>query len=259
MPEDTGEIRTGTDTGVAVYVAPEPSWSAADVQAELGIHLGMGVPDPFTIYEAWQSMFVGADPGCPGGAEYGISSTASGCVSDMGWLYAGHSSYRVFDSEIEHSTVLSSDGYIISPDSGTMIGGGKVEMSVISEGETNAWRMEIEGTFGLDTSESPWLSQSPSMAMYFDGAAREGGRTATLLGGWSLDGRAVYINLAVDSSCADATGVVQVRDPSGAWHTLTLECGHCGPLHYAEGDPEEEICMDMAPIEAILDRMEATL
>ncbi len=258
-PLDSGEPATDTDSGAPAYQVPEPTWSAEEVQIELDALLGLGVPDAGTIFAAWRSMFAGADPGCPGGDGYDVTSTASGCVSETGWLYAGQATYSEFLTEAGRSTVLGSDAYIISPDSGTMIGGGTVGLSLISEGGEDGWWMEMLGSFGLDSSPSPWLSQTPSLAMYFTGHVESGATSLTMLGGWSLGGRAVYLDVDLDSGCAGLSGTVQLWDPSGPWHVLALDCGSCGQLTYAGELEAAEICLDLGPFDAHLDRMEAQL
>jgi hypothetical protein len=238
---------------------PPAVWSAEQTETALAAVLSLGIPEPMTVFSDWQSMFGGVDPGCPGGELYGISSTASGCVSESGWLYAGMASYSEFTAEIERAEVLSVDGYIIAPDDRTFIGGGTVGMMRINDADSSAWIIEMEGSFGLSSSASPWLSQLPSLALFGEGGFRGDHRQLSLLGGWQVDGQAIYLDIGLDSDCEGLTGQVQLRDPSGLWHSVELECAACGPVSYADGPASAEICIDMAPIEVFMDQIEATL
>jgi hypothetical protein len=223
------------------------------VEEQLAAMLGQGVPDPFTIFRGWQSMFVGSDALCPGGDGYDIRSTASGCISESGWLYAGMGAYEELEEEGEQITWLSADGYVISPDSGTLVGGGTILQAVATGTAGPAWRVVMEGTFGLDTSPSVWFSQTPAMAIYAVGAARGDLR---FFGGWQMGGQAIYLDIDIASSCEGATGRLKLQEPSGEWHAVVLDCGDCGDLRYAEGPVAGDTCVDLTPIQAFIATME---
>ena len=259
--EDTGEA-ADTDPPEEerpTWTPPDAVWSAEEVAQAFEELLTLGVPDPFTVFDGYRTMFDGADPGCPGGGPYEITSTASGCVSDSGWLYAGMASIHDFEYDIEEATVLNVDGYVISPSGSTFYGGGNVAANLIRDVDADAWLVQMIGTFGLDTSETEWFAMMPSLALTGSGGMMEADRQADLLGGWELGGQAIYLDLTYEGSCEGFVGDAQLRDPSGVWHTLSLDCEQCGPVRYAQADATSEICLDTTPIEAFLSTMEAAL
>jgi hypothetical protein len=229
-------------------------WSAAEVEEELAAMLGQGVPDPFTIFTGWRSMFAGADALCPGIGGYDFSTSAAGCVSYEGWLYAGMGSYNEFEEDGEQGVWLGADGYVISPDSGTLVAGGTIIQAVATGTAGPAWRVVMEGTFGLDTSPSVWLSQTPALAIYAVGAARG---DLHFYGGWQIVGQAIHLDIDIASSCEGATGTLKLQDPSGEWHAVVLDCGVCGELRYAGGPVAGDTCVDLTPIQAFIATMEA--
>ena len=180
--EDTGEA-VDTDPPEEerpTWTPPDAVWSAEEVAQAFEELLALGVPDPFTVFDGYRTMFDGADPGCPGGGPYEITSTASGCVSDSGWLYAGMASIHDFEHDIEEATVLNVDGYVISPSGSTFYGGGTVAANLIRDVDADAWLVQMIGTFGLDTSEAEWFAMMPSLALTGSGGMMEADRQADL-------------------------------------------------------------------------------
>ena len=71
-----------------------------------------------------------------------------------------------------------------------------------------------------------------------------------------MGGQAIYMDIAMASSCEGATGTMKLQDPSGEWHAVVLDCGECGNLWYANEPVLRELCVDLLPIHAFIATME---
>lgn len=230
------------DTGASTL--PDPAWGAEEAEAQLELLLQTGLPDPDSLLQTYLDLFSGADPRCPFHDNYSMVGAFDGCTSDLGYLFAGVSTYEATDAGFW----LLGDCYILDDQGREFLCAGELSREE-SDGLT---RLSLTGTWGYEGSATPWIAALPSMALWVE---HEGDRTS-LDGSYGLGEAYTYASgLRVERGCA--SGELWLRDPNGGWFTLSLDqsCDGCGSLSYGD-QKSDDICI---PLSAAVDDLLARL
>lgn len=233
---------------------PPPAWSAEEAAARISATFAQGIPEPVTVRAQIFALFENRDPACPGGVDYTLPGSFTGCLTKTGWRYAGVLTYGgpITPDVLDDFTVLA-DSYIISPDGEQFIGAGDLEYAV-EDGDPVQWSGLISGQWSYPPASGWMRDDQGSAVLTMHATSSEGGWSVTLNGGIYLDGVALrLVDLSADSkACGGApTGQLELRDPSGYAYTLDAECG-CGTLRWADGSELGEVCVSAAePLAAL--------
>lgn len=246
--ESAAETGGGAETGgLPLAELPDPTWDADGVTEQLAALPALGLPDPGTLLEIFQGMWVGADPDCPHiGGSYSLVESFGGCETDDGYTFGGVS---IYDPGEDGDFWLLGDCFIVDDQDRTFYASGEIDLVSTDEG----WTSKLTGIWGYPGAESPWASLVPGLALWLsrdlDGVH--------LGGSYGLgDLHLFFDEVNVADGCP--TGTVWLRDPQGSWYLLSLDedCSGCGELTY--GDVVlGEACVDLASAtEDLADRVE---
>ena len=213
--------------------APTPELSPDEVAAAVEGALVYGLPESTELLNGvWAVFLEGRDDECPNpDGTLGLPMRFDGCLTLDGWRFAGVSSFVGEHPPIEVGTdyVFDADGFIMAPDGTTSI------LAGISQREG---LYKLTGTWHVPTAEG-WLGQG------FSGNLQGGGDSAALdvLGSYRVgQGNAVTMDLRFEPlDCP--TGTVSLREDSGYWHTVELDCG-CGEVRF-DGQVTGEVCVEL--------------
>lgn len=254
------DTAAGADTGdaavpeVSVEI-PAPSWAAEEVSARLTATLAQGIPEPITARAQIFDLFEHRDPACPGGIDYILPGSFSGCVTEGGWRYAGVLTYGGPNSldVLDNFTVLA-DSYIISPEGDQFIGAGDLAYEIVKGSDPVSWSGLISGQWSYPLADTWMHDDQGSAVLTMSAVASEAGWSVALDGGIYLDGASVRlasVSATSDTCGGEPSGRIELRDPSGYAYTLDAVCG-CGPLGWADGSALGEVCVSAAaPLEAL--------
>lgn len=250
-PEDSGATDSGpadtADSAGWQWDPGEAAWTAAQVGERVDAALSVGLPDPPLLLDWYDRSIEEGDVGmCPKVRDHSMGEAFGGCLSNSGWIYAGISMW--YASETGEGWEMDGDCYMRDPQGNWFYCDGVIGW----EGDgAGAWEITVAGLWGYDLADG-WVAAQPDAAVWM---AWDGG-TLTLDGGWSAEGQAVYF-AGVSVTAEGATGDVQLRDPSGAWYTLTLDGGSCGDVRWDDASLGEG-CVDLPAAAAdLVARMEA--
>ena len=215
-----------------------PTWSAEDVEAAFATALAKGIPEPLLARDTFISLLNEGDDHCPGAGIYSLNLSFVGCLSETGWLFAGHSEYTLLDDGF----ALLGDCYFVDPAGQYFIGAGELESEVTDDG----WTATISGTWGYPDAVD-WMAGTPEVVLDLSDSADR----IRMAGGWTLDGVSVWFDEVVaDPAVCDGvpTGVMRVRDDDGRWFILDPGegCGPCGALSYDGAELGTEACVDLS-------------
>ncbi|MDG1480666.1 MAG: hypothetical protein P8R54_13810 [Myxococcota bacterium] len=258
---DTAE-RTDTESPV------EPILSEAAAVEALQSVLAVGIPEPMGLADSYAAVLEGSsDTTCPfvspptePGAVGGV--WAGSCAASTGWSFSGESLYVMTttsdDTVRQVHLEMASSFEMMSSDGAIFQGGGEVAFSHLSMGSTVSYAGQIGGLYSYSDASS-WLSSVSGTALLYDGSRDELGARLSLNGGVGSGDQIIdFIGLSLDTADCDGapSGTIGVRDPTGFWYELALDCSSCGTLSWL-GTPLSEQCVDLAaPLEDLLMALE---
>lgn len=238
---------------------PAAVLTAEEAVAAVATGTQHGLPDPVGLYTVYLALMALGDEDCPGLGEQLMDNVVplTGCTSDSGVTYAGVSlietEEQMLPGQDADAVLFGGDFSIVDLDGNRMDHGGQVMWMAIETNGKPVYRAEALGTFSYGGG-APWHAAGVSavLTMELDVPARKE-PVLTLTGGLGTEGVDLWFDdLRFDpDDCAagPASGAVEVRDPSGAWWTLTFgdTCDGCGALTYPGADPVEG-CVDLIPV-----------
>lgn len=248
---------TGAEVDPRGVNAPDPVFSPDDALAAIEAGTQHGLPDAIDLWHSYEALMALGDAVCPADETQLIDTNVplSGCTAASGARYAGVS---VVMTEAELGggdpdrvvRLLGGDFTITDPDGRTMDFGGQVLWQGTGREGKLASFAQINGTM-VYPGGSDWLAAGVSSVLELevedDGAAR-----LSVYGGLGTEGVDLWFDRVTFAAEGDhaPSGAIGVHDPSGAWWTLTLSGdGSCGTLAYP-ARPDEEGCIDLAPLYA---------
>lgn len=246
VPADSAPGETGDSAGWQWDVG-EPAWTAAQVAEHVDLALSVGLPDPPLLLDWYDRSLAEGDVGqCPKVRDHSLGEAFGGCLSSSGWVYAGISMW--YASETGEGWEMDGDCYMRDPQGNWFFCDGRLGW----EGDgTGAWEVTVAGMWGYPLA-SGWVASQPDAALWM----AWDGHTLSLDGGWEVDGDSVFF-AGVTVTAGGATGIVELRDPSGAWYLLSLDGGTCGEVSW-DGASLGEGCIDLPGAAAdLVARMEA--
>lgn len=238
---------------------PAAVLSAEEATAAVATGTRHGLPDPVGLYTAYRALMARGDEDCPGPGEQLMDNVVplTGCTSASGVTYAGVSLVETEEQMLGgrdgDAVLLGGDFSIVDVDGTRMDHGGQVSWMATDTNGKPVYRAEALGTFSYGGG-APWHAAGVSAVLTMELAlpARKE-PVLTLSGGLGTEGVDLWFDdLRLDpDACAagPSRGAVEVRDPSGAWWTLTFgeTCDGCGALAYPGADPVEA-CVDLVPV-----------
>jgi len=230
-----------TDTAELVIEIPAPSWDQASLEAALLEAFGDTAPTTGPLHSLWRSMFVGRDAGCPGSG-YNIEVPMTGCHTSSGWRYTGPATYDTLSDEGIEAILLNADSHITTADGDTFYAVGMVVSGNILTDVGVDWDVEFRGMWKFAPSEVPWIAQGISLSLA--GTGTNNGATVGLSGGWSSENGAITMHISQNMVCPSLSGTVWMKDPSGPWHSLALDCASCGTWTWENGEVLGSACVD---------------
>jgi hypothetical protein len=240
-----------------VVLEPPVHLDALELGARVEAVLGAGLPRADHLFLAYVDLLYahGGDP-CPSGWReplHDYHAPIPGCTTPEGWVFAG---LTLRAETLEPDGVLQEmdgDGFVQSPTGGWGVLGGEL-FWWRAEGEAPvAWWQSVHGTWGWDWGEG-WLALTPSMTLDLSGVWEADRQTATLDGGLSADGLAIFLEaVTLDTAAcpgAPTGGRLSVRDDVGYWYPVELraDCSGCGDAADPTGAPIGELCPDWGPV-----------
>lgn len=246
----------------------EPTLSEAEAIAALSATLAVGLPEPMGLAAQYASTISSnGDSTCPfvsppseEGAEGGV--WAGDCTAETGWRFSGQSLYLLTtlseDALTTQTLEMASSFEMTAPSGAIFQGGGEVAFERLTTGTAAEYEGHIGGLYAYPEG-SGWLSEVSSTALLYAGGRDEGGAWLTLNGGVGVGEQIIdFIDLSLDTTVCDGapSGELGIRDGTGLWYALTLDCDTCGTLSWL-GEPLGEHCIDLtAPLADLRDALE---
>ncbi|MFZ5479125.1 MAG: hypothetical protein ACOZNI_20340 [Myxococcota bacterium] len=220
-----------------------PTWDAAGIEAAWAEAVSRGFPEVERPRDTWHALLAYGDETCPGDPDFLVDEVLTGCTAESGYVYAGVGGY-VEVTEESHGFVgwqVHADATVTDAEGATFWVGGNVYHLEDTDEEGAFVEERIEGTWRWEGDDA-WLADWTSGLLTFtlrDTLAMEGALTFSGLSfaadGFSFDAEGL------------ASGTLSVRDPGGAWHTVTYANGACGDVTF-DGDALGEACLDFQPL-----------
>lgn len=255
QPTETGSPEPDTGMPTVEIDPPAPSLDAASVATSIAAALSLGIPEPLTARRAYIDALAHRDAFCPGGGDLSIIGEWAGCTAESGWQFAGYTEYTGSTSpEAVDDFHLLADFRFLDPAGHRFVGGGELDLVLSTDGGDRSWTSQVSGTFSY--AEAPgWMSPEGASATLQTTGSWAGSTWALSLDGAATDGvHALHLQAvtASNETCdSQASGVISLRDTSGYWHTLSLDCG-CGEVRYANTTDLGEACVDISAVLADL-------
>ena len=260
--QDTATKPVDTEEALPDYVAdtaasevnvayPPPSWTKADLEAEIDGLFAEGYPQISPILSLWRDMFVGRDSTCPG-TGYNIQVPMSGCITTHGWRYTGPASYEAIETPMEDTVLLNADTHITDAEDNLMLFVGTAAVSNVNDLGIEHWKIDLRGMIRYPLSDIPWISNGTSMMIF--GGGDVGGRV-DLIAGWSTENTVVSMDIKRQTDCDGINGTMWLQDPSGPKHILHLDCNACAAWEWEDGTRLGEICINNDAVSAWMDSM----
>ncbi len=238
----------------------QASWTATDIDAALQEALGQGIPDPWTLQAQLLEVFSHGDGACPGHPNYIDDRNLLGCTAASGWMYSGVSEWTELHGEVEgmpiEGELTFGDIIFASPEGLVFEVGGFVQWMRLRDARFDVARIETQhqGSWHWD-GDPIWLDQTVSGRYQIRMERVDGNRQITLTGAARVRGIDLDFQdlLLEEGDCAWAPrGALAVRDPAGGWHRLDFgeACQPCASPSYQGGEPQGEVCVDLAAIPA---------
>lgn len=231
----------------------QADWDHDALQAAIDEVVRVGPPRALALHDAYLDLHAQGDERCPGPDLFITDSQLYGCTSDSGMWYAGITDYYDdwFDRDgvTSHFRILIGDIEIHDTQGQVFQLGGHVleEHQWGSDGAPVGLRGQLKGAMRWQ-GDLRWYFQRVSALfdyrvlpdeLVLDGAVSFLGNSLNFQRFKLLPGECGY----------SATGTYEIRDPVGAWHTITLgaenACSGCGPVSFAGGPPEGEVCLNL--------------
>ena len=231
---------------------PEPVWGAQELQQALQTRIDAGIPDPVTIRDTYLGLFDNyADEDCPGGADYSMPGDYQACTSEAGAVFYGHAEYEPFESSDEAGFYLLGDCYILSPEGDRFEGGGELQTFEFENEAGRIIEAMVTGTWAYAPAEGFLLRPTSSAFFAVLGVSDPSPPNLYLDGTLGSEDGHISMDVFLDTAgCGTTTGTIDMRDPSGSWHTLTFDgsCDGCAEATWVDGRSIGEVCIDTSPI-----------
>lgn len=250
----------GPDTAHSYEAAPPlPTVGGSALTAELSAQevataltgVLAGLPDPAHLVEAYAELRAHGDAECPGEGMNLTGAVLHGCTSNAGYRYAGVAEYisgpMDMGALLGDARVVYGDFEITRPDGAVFEAGGHV---VVVTAEDFA-ASELAGTWRWEGGE-PWAAVGTSGSLRTEAAA---GHHVSVDGAIDMEGTYVAAaGFGLNAACGwGPSGMLQLRDPSGGWHSLRFEsCAPCAEVVF-EGQALGQGCPDFAGLRARLE------
>ena len=255
------------DTAAPAAPAAPTLSEAAAIEALQRVLAG-GLPEPMGLAASYDVVLTSSgDTTCPivnppseEGSVGGV--WAGACTASTGWAFSGQSLYLLTtedDAGVQSLTLeMASSFEMISPEGAVFLGGGEVAFSHISTGTAVSYTGHIGGLYSYPGA-SNWLSSVSSAALLYEGSRDDFGSRLVLDGGVGAGEQIIdFIDLTVDTTVCDGapSGEIGIRDSTGLWYELTLECSSCGTLSWL-GTSLSEHCIGLTePLEDLIAALE---
>jgi len=245
---------------------PVAEWGAAEVEAAVEHVLGDDVPTPVAPRDAYLALMAEGDEVCPGDPLQILDAFLTGCTSSSGIWYAGISEWQEqhsvdhfgkFELELDMWALLG-DFEIVDEEGREFHSGGHVAAWSLQLAGMHRRGAEMSGSW-LWEGHDGWLDQEMSASMSYLVDSAGSARSLVIDGGLTVQGVTLHMEeLTFGQGCpAHPQGELDVRDPSGSWHRISLEaCEPCGPVSYGGAEPHGEACFDF---EGLVDAVIADL
>ena len=247
----------------------QPMLSAEEAIAALQLALAGGLPEPMGLATSYDAVLTSSgDTSCPfvsppsqEGAVGGV--WAGACTATTGWSFSGQSLYMlttVADTGVQEITLeMASSFTMTAPEGAVFLGGGQVAFSHVSTDSAVSYHGLIGGMYSYPGATN-WLSSVSSAALIYEGGRDDLGSRLVLDGGVGVGEQIIdFVELTVDTAVCDGapSGEIGIRDGTGLWYELTLDCSSCGTLSWLD-TPLSEQCIDLAaPLAALIAALEA--
>jgi len=233
---------------------PVAEWEAAEVEAAVVRVFGDDVPTPVAPRDAYIALMAEGDDLCPGDPLQILDTFIMGCTATSGTWYAGisewqeqHNVDRFGKYEIELDMwALLGDFEIVDAEGREFHSGGHVAAWSLKLGGMHRRGAEMSGSW-LWEGHDGWLDQGMSASVSYVVNSAGPARNLVIDGGLTVQGVTLHMDeLTFGHGCpAHPEGDLDVRDPSGSWHRISLQaCEPCGPVSYGGGEPHGEVCFD---------------
>ena len=242
-----------------------PELSTADALALLEVALAAGIPEPYSLITTYKDRLAHAEPSCPGVRSAEEEGATGGgwtadCTTSAGWTFSGNSQFLMTGESDERFELEHAASYAISgPGGEAMTGGGVVQFVRERLGEELDFEVILGGVFTAEPTDT-WLGSSAAVGLVYSGGRVDGQRWLELSGGVDRgDVQLDFVDLRLDpASCGAPEGVLGLRDPSGYWFSVNLDCSSCGPLVF-DGQDLDWVCIDGLEnaLEGLVDSVEA--
>ncbi len=253
---------SGTDTGLAgnplddVTRPDAPEQSVDDLVAGAAALFDRGLPELFTLRDAYASFLYVREPECPGTPDNdpervdGIWN--NDCQTSDGVGFYGTGIWDELEETAGDATTLTIDllaSWELTDVAGrVMVAGGEADLTRVLEGDTASISTFLGGTYTYDDGWSGWLDPGVETSL-FATVDVDGATAISLEGGVGWAAEAVRFNgLTVASDTCDGLpqGGLELRDTSGYWVQVAFAgCEPCGAATFLDTDLGD-ICLGEA-------------
>jgi hypothetical protein len=237
----------GADSGAGE--AQAPSWTAEEVAAAVDRALSMGFQSPLDAAEAWRGIVdEGRDEGCPEGGGYSFIGSGSDCDTASGYHYSGLIEYTEASDGGAYQVKLSADGYALTPAGEVFSAAVEADLE-LGAGEPRSVLSIWSGSMQYPPADG-WLGEGVSQLFWCSGEVSGGESWLECVGSYSLgnQGHLYFEDFTLESGCEGGTGLLKIREDTGWWYDLTLDCSSCGALRFDERVELGEVCVDLSAL-----------
>lgn len=253
LPIDSDSTSPPDSESLSIPV--EPDWTVEEMTSTLQGVLDYGLPSPKILRDHYFRLLEeGQDADCPGGTQLD-GTNPQGCTSDLGYFYAGVSTWDESYTEVQNYWLLSGDFEIIDAAGNSFESGGHAGHNLQTQYDGFFWWSEVSGYWRLEN-DPDWLGQGISSLFQTNGTLAGESLKITMNGGLTYRDLPMYFEGIEYQNwdCGMAVnGDLWVRDPSGAWWTISFvyDCDQCAPVTFA-GEAMGEACISLDTVTTML-------